>query len=250
MTSQLAKLGVDSVTAPRGLDALALLEAQRFDAVLMDWHMPGMDGLETTEALRHRESAMGLARTPVIAVTARAMLGDRERCLAAGMDDFLSKPLGLDDLARALEAWLPLNPREAAGEGTDDQSEVADPDIDLPRLVESEVLRRLKEELGDGSIVVTLIDTYIAELPERLNEMIAAVTSENLAAVERAAHTLKSTSAMLGAAALHALAAELQIASTGARVVDLSDLVERLVGIAERTRRRMAEARVQLTLSR
>ncbi len=246
VTSQLAKLGVASATAPSGVKALDLLAEQRFDAVLMDWHMPGMDGLETAAALRHHESSMGLARTPVIAVTARAMLGDRERCLAAGMDDFLAKPLGLDDLARALSVWMPLSPRRVGPGRSDDARRSADP----PALVDLSVLQQLAEELGDRTIVVTLVETYVAEIPERLNELIGAMAAGDLEVVERVAHTLKSTSEMLGATPLSGLAAELERASTGEISADLVDLVERLVDLAERTRADMSAASTQVTLSR
>ena len=246
VTSQLAKLGVESVTAPSGVRALELLAEQRFDAVLMDWHMPGMDGLETAAALRHHESTMGLARTPVIAVTARAMLGDRERCLAAGMDDFLSKPLGLDQLARALSAWMPLSPRRV-GPG---RSADAWRSVDPPMLVDLSVLQRLAEELGDRTIVVTLVDTYLAELPERVNELIGAVAAGDLEVIERVAHTLKSTSVMLGATPLSDLAADLERASTDAAADDLVGLVGQVVDLAEKAGVAMGEARAQLTLSR
>lgn len=247
VTSQLAELGLASAVAPSGVTALELMVDGRFDAVLMDWHMPGMDGLETTALLRQREEAEGLARTPVIAVTARAMLGDRERCLAAGMDDFLSKPLGIDDLSRALSTWLPLSPRRSGGgaEGADPAAHATD-----VALVEPSALALLAEELGDRNIVVSLVETYLTELPERVKTLIGAVAAADHELVGRVAHTLKSTSSMLGASPLAGLAAELELASAGDASDTLVRLVVSLAELAEQTRSTLVEASAQFTLSR
>jgi CheY-like chemotaxis protein len=102
----LERCGCKVEVAANGLEALARLEAQTFDAVLMDCQMPLLDGYEATQELRRREPEG--VRTPVIAMTAHAMQGDRERCLAAGMDDYVSKPLRRDDLLAALSRWVPL----------------------------------------------------------------------------------------------------------------------------------------------
>jgi CheY-like chemotaxis protein len=94
-----------------GQEALDALQAQRYDAVLMDCQMPGMDGYDATGELRRSEQ--GLLHTPVIAMTAQAMDGDRERCLAAGMDDYITKPLRHAELAEALRRWIPATPMAA-----------------------------------------------------------------------------------------------------------------------------------------
>jgi CheY-like chemotaxis protein len=101
----LEKLGCVAHFAGDGRDALAALETGAFDLVLMDCQMPRLDGYGASIEIRKREA--GLARVPIVALTANAMQGDRERCLAAGMDDFLSKPLTLEALAAALAQWLP-----------------------------------------------------------------------------------------------------------------------------------------------
>jgi CheY-like chemotaxis protein len=108
-------LHVDVHIVPTGTAALKALEGGRFDLVLMDCQMPEMDGFDATRALRQRERARGADRTPVIALTASAMQGDADSCIAAGMDDYLSKPVKLSTLRAALLRWVPSeSPVEAA----------------------------------------------------------------------------------------------------------------------------------------
>lgn len=102
----LKKLGLEVAVAADGEQAVASYCAQRPDAVLMDCHMPGVDGFEATSRIRELESRQGGSRVPILAVTANALPEDRERCLAAGMDDYLAKPFSADDLARMLERHL------------------------------------------------------------------------------------------------------------------------------------------------
>jgi CheY-like chemotaxis protein len=106
--------GFHAEVAANGIEALAMLSARRYDAILMDCQMPQMDGYETTVILRRREN--GTRRTPIIALTAHAMKGDRERCLDAGMDDYLSKPIRRDVLIETLRRWLPPENIAAQGE--------------------------------------------------------------------------------------------------------------------------------------
>jgi hypothetical protein len=103
-TKALERCGCRVDVASDGLDALVVLESKTYDAILMDCQMPGLDGYKTTAEIRRREE--GVRHTPVIAMTAQAMEGDRERCLEAGMDDYLTKPLRHAELLDALERWL------------------------------------------------------------------------------------------------------------------------------------------------
>ena len=103
-------LGVVVETAETGLEALERLQAKRYDLVLMDVQMPEMDGLEATRRIRAGQHAGAEpTRLPIIAMTANAMRGDRERCLAAGMDDYLSKPVDFEALRKCMQRWLPAD---------------------------------------------------------------------------------------------------------------------------------------------
>ena len=106
----LSKLGFQVKTVSNGETALALLDQESFDLVLMDCMMPEMDGFEVTRRLREIEQNKATLRTPVVAVTANTAEGVQARCLAAGMDDFLAKPVHLDALETVLRRWLPEQP--------------------------------------------------------------------------------------------------------------------------------------------
>jgi CheY-like chemotaxis protein len=105
----LEKQGHTTVVASNGLEALAALDKQAFDVVLMDVQMPEMDGFEAATIIRQREDGAA-ARQPIIAITAHAMKGDRERCLAAGMDSYVSKPICPEELFEAIDALVRENP--------------------------------------------------------------------------------------------------------------------------------------------
>jgi CheY-like chemotaxis protein len=106
----LLSLGVEVETAEHGADALARLERSSYALVFMDVMMPVLDGLATTRAWRELEGRTGRRRLPVVALTANAMASDRERCLEAGMDDYLAKPVRREQLAQMLARWLPAEP--------------------------------------------------------------------------------------------------------------------------------------------
>jgi CheY-like chemotaxis protein len=105
----LLSLGVAVDTAEHGMDALSMLERRAYALVFMDVMMPVLDGLATTRTWRDREALQGRARMPIIALTANAMTSDRDRCLSAGMDDYLAKPVRREQLAHMLARWLPAD---------------------------------------------------------------------------------------------------------------------------------------------
>ena len=192
----LQHLGCSCTVARHGREALVALERDTFDAVLMDCQMPEMDGFEATAAIRLREAFQGTdRRMPIVALTAGAVEGDRDKCLAAGMDDYLSKPFSLEQLERTLRRWLPAVPGMEPGA----------PHVD-PQVIEGMLV------LGGGGreLLKKMVAIYLHDAPERIAAIRAGMAGADAAAVARAAHAFKSANANLGAAALAELCKRLE----------------------------------------
>jgi CheY-like chemotaxis protein/HPt (histidine-containing phosphotransfer) domain-containing protein len=228
---QLERLGYEPIIVGSGEAALDVFGREAVDAVLMDWQMPGMNGLEAATHLRHAEKSQGRRRVPIIAMTASAMPGDRERCLDAGMDDFVAKPVNLATLGRTLATWL-----YPTGAAPTEDALVDTPAAPPAIAVDASVLDRLLEELDDPSLVATVIATYRRELAGRVEAIEDASRAGELAQLKAVAHTLKSTSAALGAATLATFCQQLEeLATSDAPAVGpLEPLLARLG--AERAR--------------
>jgi two-component system, sensor histidine kinase and response regulator len=168
-----------------------------YDAVLMDCQMPVMDGLTATAELRRREQNAGGARLPIIALTANTMEGDRERCLAAGMDDFLSKPFSQQQLAMMLRRWLALHvlPESERREGSR-----------LPS-VDPAVLRNIAA-LARPALLDSMIELYLQHSPPMITAIELAVASGQVEALQVALHGFKSSTANLGGVRLATLIKE------------------------------------------
>jgi CheY-like chemotaxis protein len=184
----LQKRGHEVAVAANGREALAALEKGRFDVVLMDLEMPEVGGFEATAALRAWEEESG-GHVPVIALTAHAMKGDRERCLAAGMDGYVTKPILARELFAAIDAVLggaPPAALAASGEGLP-TAEVFDA---------AEALRHVGDDVG---LLRDLAGMFEAEAPKMLAQVRAAVEAKDAAKLQRAAHTLKGAVGTFGA---------------------------------------------------
>ncbi|MEN3335651.1 MAG: hypothetical protein V7641_5016 [Blastocatellia bacterium] len=172
----LEKQGYTVVVAVNGKQALAALEKERFDLVLMDVQMPEMNGFDATALIRQRERTTG-AHVPVIAMTAHAMKGDRERCLEAGMDEYISKPLQVNELLRVIQGLLPVST-------TPDQ-------VPVEKAFNAEAV--VAQVDGDMDLLQHLIKLFLAELPSYLSEMREAAARGDSERLERTAHTLKGS---------------------------------------------------------
>jgi PAS domain S-box-containing protein len=203
----LAKHGHTVVVANNGVEALAALDRQGFDAVLMDVQMPEMDGYETTAALRARERATG-GHVPVIALTAHAMKGDREHCLGAGMDAYVTKPLRPADLLAALAA---LVPEAACGFVAPPPNEPpASPGPpELHRVLNwDEALGRLG---GDQDLFRDLAGTFLAQCPRWMADLRAALDARDAGRLRAAAHPLKGSLGTFAATGAVAAAQRLEM---------------------------------------
>ncbi|MDP2154675.1 MAG: response regulator, partial [Sulfuricella sp.] len=193
MLYMLQKLALQTESAGNGREALEALAKSRYDLVLMDCQMPELDGFEATAAIRRRERAAHAKRMPIIAMTASAMHGDREKCLAAGMDDYLMKPLEPGDLEAALKIWLPQLEDNAPYTATET------PPVDLEHLYGT--------FNQDRKIVEELLALYLDTTPPLLERLKAAIELKDVAGA-KAAHELKGASAYIAARKMADLARE------------------------------------------
>jgi PAS domain S-box-containing protein len=196
--------GFTVLTADDGHAGLALLEREKVDAVLMDVQMPGLDGYETTQALRRWEAATRRPRLPVIALTAAAVSGERERCLNAGMDDFLTKPVSSSALQGVLGRWLGNDPEQRPAVRTPTLRPL-NPHLDHDRLAELLELG----PAGEGYLK-RAIDNFRRRRPEVIAEITRAVEQDDAAALRSTAHALKGSATNLGLPTVAAIAVLLE----------------------------------------
>jgi two-component system sensor histidine kinase/response regulator len=190
--SLLTKRGHGVVVAGNGREALAALDRQAFDVVLMDVQMPEMDGLEATAAIRRREQATG-THVPIIAMTAHAMKGDRERCLGAGMDGYLTKPVRAEALFAAIGDLAPKGPAPQNGEDAADEPPGGESVLDV-----DEALDRLG---GDRELFRDLAATFLDQLPRWMGAIREGVGRGDAGQLKAAAHPLKGSLGTFGAKA-------------------------------------------------
>jgi PAS domain S-box-containing protein len=207
--SVLEKWGHEVAVAHNGREAVEALAQDRFDLVLMDMQMPEMDGFEATAFVRAKERAEG-GHVPIVAMTAHAMKGDRERCLAGGMDGYVSKPFRRAELLAAIRTVVPDAARTAttgaaaAGpEALVEEHPVASAWVDAEGALE--------RVGGDRELLGEIVGLFLDEVPDLLSQARAALTRSDAATLERAAHTIKSTAANFGTGPVIDLALTLEL---------------------------------------
>ncbi|MTV56328.1 EAL domain-containing protein, partial [Pseudoduganella buxea] len=195
--------------AANGREAVAALARQRYDLVLMDCSMPEMDGYEATAHIRALEQDLG-RHTPIVAMTANTQLGDAEKCLKAGMDDYLAKPITLVELRCKLERWLP-----AGGQPHDDGAPI-----------DAAVFDKLREILGPA--LPHAVTPFLEDAPAYLLQLEHAVAAHDQATARARAHALKGAAGNLGASLLAALAQEAEQLAQAGRTSAIGALLPRL----------------------
>jgi CheY-like chemotaxis protein/HPt (histidine-containing phosphotransfer) domain-containing protein len=234
----LERLGCAVHVVTNGRQACEAFASQAYDLVLMDCQMPEMDGFEATRELRRMEESRGApGGVPIVALTANAVSGEREKCFEAGMNDFLSKPFHRADLQNMVLRW--------AGRGRSGAPAAAPPGREAPvrerdeaapvaaaaggesaPLLDHEALGRIRalQRPGRPDLLTRLVDTFLAALPREIETLEQAVSRGDSATASRIAHTYKSSSANLGAMALAASFAEIERRTRGGSVDGLHEL--------------------------
>jgi len=214
----LAQMGYRADLAGNGLEALDAVERQTYDVVLMDVQMPEMDGLEASREISRRWTLD--TRPRIIAMTANAMQGDRELCMAAGMDDYVAKPIRVEELVAALERCRPAGDSgRGAMRGADEGG--------AGEQIDRAAFDRLVETMG-GAFVGELIDTFGQDAVELIATLRRTLAAADVDGFRRAAHSLKSTSQSLGANGLAARARELESAARAGSLDGAGDRVQAL----------------------
>ena len=232
ISRQLQKLGYAADAVANGFEVLEALERVPYEIILMDCQMPEMDGYEVTRRIRQSETARRSFKAQpvyVIALTADALEGDRAKCLAAGMNDYLAKPLQLSTLytalVRAMDELAPVPPQKRNGSDT--------------AVLDRAILDGLRElrEADEPDPVAELIDLFLHDAGPRLEKIKSAIAQHDKAALIAAAHALKGSASNLGARSLAALCAALEKKAKAGELGELPQLLERLQTEFERLRK-------------
>ena len=226
--AMLAKLGIQMALANDGKKAVEMVKDRDFDLVLMDCQMPVMDGYEATAAIRALPAGRG-EQLPIIALTANAMQGDRQKCLEAGMDDFLSKPYSLSQLQTTLLRWLSAAKQVKAADASPQPDHPVQPDsvASAPalNLKVLEALRELDPEGGMG-LAHQIMQTFLESAQQRVDHIEQAIASGDSETLGQAAHALKSSTANVGAETLSGLYKQLEKLGREHRINEANDLLD------------------------
>ncbi|MFZ5450836.1 MAG: response regulator [Thermodesulfobacteriota bacterium] len=221
----LARLGYRADLAANGLEALAAVQRQPYDVVLMDLQMPEMDGLEASRRIKGGEAGSAIPR--IIALTADAMQGDREKCLAAGMDDYLTKPIQVEALVTALSQIRPQSPPEAPG-------------TEVPPVIDLKKFEEFRDAMG-ADFIGEVFEVFNEDAPALLQSLSQALADNDPELFRISAHSLKSNSEAFGAVILAKLARELELLGKEGNLGGVGDKVARAAAAYQRVQQALKE---------
>jgi CheY-like chemotaxis protein len=218
-TRMLERLGYRADLAANGLEVLQSVERQTYDLIFMDVQMPEMDGIEASRQIHKRIPAERLPR--IVAMTAHALQGDRERFLAEGMDDYLSKPVQFKDMIRALHGSMPLEAEKRVKK--------VEPEVAMVK-IDWNVLNAYYQVMGEDTdaFLVELVQTFLPNAQKLVDDLKETLAKKDLTAFHRGAHTLKSSSASLGAMLLSEMSKKLEADTNTEFPADSAERVDAL----------------------
>lgn len=219
----LEKLGFRADVVANGREAIQALESVPYDLVFMDVQMPVMDGFEATHAIRSGNTEAANRSIPIIAMTAHAMKGDRERCLDAGMDDYISKPITPQALSATLEKWVS---RAVEPQSADQTSAAQTRPTAGASVFDRQALRALLME--DEKLVTEIIAVFLKDMPVQIDRLRKCVSERDAKLVTAQAHTIKGAAANVRGAALSAVAFEMEKAGQDSRMEETEALMPEL----------------------
>ncbi|MEB3338628.1 MAG: response regulator [Leptolyngbyaceae bacterium] len=230
----LKRLGYRADVAENGLEVLAALQHQSYDVVLMDVQMPEMDGLMATQQICQLWPSE--TRPRIIAMTANVMQSDRQKCMEAGMSDFIPKPVELEKLASALQESHPIGKHLSSPASVPERP-----------AIEEQALEEIQAIAGEDAnmILVDLIDTYLETSTELLQKMLQAIALGDAVQLAKIAHTLKSSSQSLGATSLSQLCQQLEALGKSNQLELLPTTVQAIQTEAERVKTALLKKRQQ-----
>lgn len=208
--NMLKMFGLNVETAETGIDAIEAIkkDSNKYDIILMDCQMPIMDGYTAASQIKEMRNTHKMKDTPVIALTANAMKGDYQKCINAGMDDYISKPIHIDSLNLLLDKWLNKTPSQSLSDQRTENNLDADKTDDSNNTLQEQSLKEAHDLLKNE--FQTLLDKFFKDSEKCLEKIIKGYTEHNKSLIEKSAHKLKSSSLQVGAKLLSSVAEEIE----------------------------------------
>jgi CheY-like chemotaxis protein/HPt (histidine-containing phosphotransfer) domain-containing protein len=232
-------LGYKPVIVSNGLEVIDQLRKQEFDIIFMDVQMPEMDGFETTKFIIHK---LQIPFKPVIvAMTAFALEGDKEKCLEVGMNDYISKPFLIEEIVERIRKWVPVKKAKEAMKRNGDSNQSGQnpsPQTKTLEILNQNTVNRLKQMMGeaDPTFFRQVMQMFIAQADEQLELMTKAASANNLSELGSLAHKLKGSALNIGADTMAETCRELELKARELNSTGLNELTARLVSEYKTTR--------------
>lgn len=228
----LSRLGCRVTVALDGKEAIDRFTDGTFDLILMDVQMPEMDGIEATRRIRDIEARKGSQRVPIIAATAHAFQEDREKCILAGMDDFLSKPFTAKDITPILNRWLDAMPK-SVGVSPETNAAGGPNAADAPELLDQDTIAQLRalDTSGEDRVFGKVVGIFLDNTPDQLDQLRKHLASQEFAGIALIAHSLKTSAANVSALSLSERFRELELAAGRAEPEPCAKSMDKIIAL-------------------